>query len=143
MKKLIIMFLGMFHVGMVWAIPTLEFRAFKGAEPVLGTIKVVKGTNAYYKMDLYLTITDGSLEYKSHIDSKSAYHPFLDKTYIVSRLNPAPMGAIVKAEAQLIIQSCLTKEFQSCSVVKQEYLNLDIADNKIVGIIPNQIDVTL
>lgn len=143
MKKLMFTSLVLYSLSTAWAAPNLELVAMKRNEPTLATIKINKGTHAFYKIDFHFMITDGAKEFKSHASTKGAYHPFFDKSYIINRPDSVPIGNIVKAEAKLIVQSCPTKEFQSCAVVKEEYLHLDIVDKQIVGIIPNQIDVTL
>lgn len=142
MKKIIALILTLCSVSTAFAAPNLVLNGFR-PKNILGTIKITKGTNAFYKMDLYFQVSDESQEFKSHTESKAAYHPFFDKTYIVNESTATPIGKIVKAEAKLIVQSCSTKEFTNCSIVKQEYLNLEITDSDITGIIPNQIDVTL
>ncbi|MBP6918956.1 MAG: hypothetical protein KBB94_08575 [Legionellaceae bacterium] len=142
MKKISTLFLALFSVSTAFAAPNLVLKPFNQNNS-LGTIKIIKGTNAFYKIDLYFMVADESNEFESHIETQGAYHPFLDKRYIVNQPTSTPIGKIIRSEAKLIVQSCSTKSFTECSVVKQEYLNLDVNESDITGIIPNQIEVTL
>lgn len=142
MKKITLLLLSVLVCSNVWAAPSLTIKAFKQGH-VLATIRVTKSMNAFYKTDLYFTLQDNEHEFSSHGESKAIYHPFFANSYIVNEPTSTPINSIVKAEAKLIIQSCTSKECDSCSIVKEEYLNLDIVDNDIKAITPNIIDVVI
>lgn len=142
MKKILLILLSGLVCSNVWAAPSLTIKAFRQGN-VLATIMVTKSMNAFYKTDLYFTLQDNEHEFSTHTSSTAAYHPFFANAYILNAPTNTPINTIVKAEAKLIIQSCTSKEFDSCTIVKEEYLNLEIADNDIKAITPNIIDVVI
>lgn len=141
MKK-IFLTLSLLGLSTAWAAPNLVIKPFNQGNS-LAVVKIAKGMNSFYKMDLYFSVSDGDHKFSSHSETKAAFHPFFDKSYIVNQPSATPVGDIVKTEAKLIVQSCTNKDFDSCTIVKEEYLNIEIVDNDIKAITPKHIDVIL
>ena len=145
-KKFIFAVLGLSIASMASATTSsnLKLMPFNSGK-VLGTVNLnhFGSTPGYFKIVFKFSKTDGHTTRSINSKTTGVYNKFFAKNYIVDEPNDSTMGNITSANASISIETCTDKTFNSCSIVKEQEITIDLNANTITSISPNKLDVTI
>jgi len=144
MKKIIFAMLFLTGISLASASSSLGLSILPKGK-ILGTIKLNHNhsNSGYYKITLDLTIADNHSQVHYSSSMKGAYSSYFNKIYIEDRGSDSKIDTITSVNAEITFHTCTDKSFSSCSIIKQQNLQIDYSDNVFTGIFPNSFDITV